>query len=381
MKQIFPPEIIVHSTEAHFYHHNKKFKWIYALSLILIISAFIVLPLIKVELSSQGRGIIRTPFESSQIQSSFAGQVLVNNMSEGQAVIKGDTLLTLRTDQLKEQVQLLERQLKENLIFISDLNKLPSHNSPFKTNRYQLENIQYQSQIKELEVSIELLKKEYQIALQLYNELVMPEMEFLQAKNKYDAAVSQLNVFKKQSVNTWQVEKTRLEQENLRLHSNINKLEKECDQYIIKAPISGTLAQTIGIHTGSFISPGQALAQISPDEQLLAECFITPTDIGFITIGQDVRFQLDAFNYNQWGLIHGKVIAVSDDIVVINNQPVFKVRCELPHTYLELKSGHKGHLKKGMSLTGRFVLTERTLYQLLFDKMDDWLNPKQLKND
>jgi len=381
MKQIFPPEIIAHSTEAHFHRHNKKFVWIYVLSLILIISVFIILPIAKVELSSQGRGIIRTPFESSQIQSSFAGQVLTNNMVEGHAVLKGDTLLTLRTDQLKEQVHLFERQLKENIIFISDINNLLTNSNQFQTNRYQLESIQYQSQITKANVNISLLKKEYQIAQQLYDELVMPEMEFLQAKNKYDAAASQLNVLKKQSVNTWQVEKTRLEQENLRLYSNIKKLEKECEQFIIKAPISGTLAQTIGIHTGSFVNPGQTLAQISPNELLLAECFISPTDIGFISIGQDVRFQLDAFNYNQWGLIYGKVIAVSDDIVVVNNEPVFKVRCELPRTYLELKSGHRGHLKKGMSLTGRFVLTERTLYQLLFDKMDDWLNPKQLKND
>jgi HlyD family secretion protein len=29
-----------------------------------------------------------------------------------------------------------------------------------------------------------------------------------------------------------------------------------------------------------------------------------------------------------------------------------------------------------MSLTARFNVTERTLFQLLYDKVDDWLNPR-----
>ena len=28
-----------------------------------------------------------------------------------------------------------------------------------------------------------------------------------------------------------------------------------------------------------------------------------------------------------------------------------------------------------MSFTARFMITERTLYELLYDKLDDWLNP------
>ncbi len=380
MKKLFPPEIITHSIETHFHRHNKKFIWIYIVSIFLVIVTLSLLPFIKVELSAQGRGIIRTPYESSPIQSAYTGQVLLNNMFEGQPVSKGDTLLILHTDQLKEQINLNKRQLKENTVFVADLKQLLKKDTAFQTNRYKLENNRHQSQIAEANANIQLLKKDYLLHQQLFTDSVTPEMDFLQIKYKYDAAVLQLNVLKKQAVNTWQVEKTRLEQDNIRLHFNIAKLQKECEQYIIKAPISGTIAQTTGIHSGSFISSGQVLAQISPDEQLLAECFITPTDIGFISVDQEVRFQFDAFNYNQWGLIYGKVISVSDDITMVDNTPVFKVRCELPISYLELKSGHKGYLKKGMSLTGRFVLTERTLYQLLFDKMDDWLNPKLAEN-
>jgi hypothetical protein len=90
----------------------------------------------------------------------------------------------------------------------------------------------------------------------------------------------------------------------------------------------------------------------------------------------EVNFQLDAFNYNQWGSARGKVIEISEDIVNIDKSPVFKVRCKLLTDYLELKNGYKGRLKKGMTLTSRFKLIRRSLFDLLYDKTDNWLNPK-----
>ena len=36
--------------------------------------------------------------------------------------------------------------------------------------------------------------------------------------------------------------------------------------------------------------------------------------------------------------------------------------------------------EKGMTLNARFLLTERTLFDLLYDKVDDWLNPSNKKS-
>jgi HlyD family secretion protein len=35
------------------------------------------------------------------------------------------------------------------------------------------------------------------------------------------------------------------------------------------------------------------------------------------------------------------------------------------------------HVSKGMTLTTRYIISS-SLYELLFDKVDDWINPKQL---
>jgi len=58
-----------------------------------------------------------------------------------------------------------------------------------------------------------------------------------------------------------------------------------------------------------------------------------------LRLAMPVRFQVDAFNYNQWGLATGKVLEISNDIIIINNMPVFKVKCALDKEYLILKNG------------------------------------------
>lgn len=103
-------------------------------------------------------------------------------------------------------------------------------------------------------------------------------------------------------------------------------------------------------------------------------------DIGYIEKGQKVQVQADAYNYQQWGLLSGEVTEILPDIVEMNSQPYFRVRCTMNRNYLELSNGYKGYMKKGMTVTGRFHLTRRSLAQLLFDEIDNWMNPK-IKSD
>lgn len=49
--------------------------------------------------------------------------------------------------------------------------------------------------------------------------------------------------------------------------------------------------------------------------------------------------------------------------------------------YLVRKNGVTGKLKKGMNVTCHFVITKRSLFELLYQKMDDWVNPTQYVNN
>lgn len=160
--------------------------------------------------------------------------------------------------------------------------------------------------------------------------------------------------------------------------SSLIELDDDMNKLAIRAPISGSLQVPVGITKGAFVTAGSLLARLSPDTLLLADCYVSPSDIGLIKEGQMVRFQVSAFNYNEWGFLTGEVMDISHDVALVGeNQPMFKVRCSIAQNYLSLKNGYKGYLKKGMTLQGRFLVTERSVYHLLFDKVDDWLNPHQ----
>lgn len=110
---------------------------------------------------------------------------------------------------------------------------------------------------------------------------------------------------------------------------------------------------------------------------LMAECYVPSKNIGFLKPGLPARFQIDAYNYNYFGSVNGYIFSISDDFILIDRIPVYKVNCHFNSISLKLRNGYIGHLKKGMGFQVRFITCRRTLWQLLFDTVDDWLSPTQ----
>ena len=101
---IFPPEIINDTTESLFVKRSTKSRIIY-LTVVLIVAIVIAsLPFIYVEISTQARGIIRTPFENNQLQTVVYGEITDIFIAENTEVKKGDTLLILNAEHIQEQI-------------------------------------------------------------------------------------------------------------------------------------------------------------------------------------------------------------------------------------------------------------------------------------
>jgi HlyD family secretion protein len=73
---------------------------------------------------------------------------------------------------------------------------------------------------------------------------------------------------------------------------------------------------------------------------------------------------------------------ISSDFMTDNSgtNAFYKVKCSLDKNYLVRKNGIKGFLKKGMAVSAHFMITKRSLFDLLYQKIDDWANPTQYKN-
>ena len=164
--------------------------------------------------------------------------------------------------------------------------------------------------------------------------------------------------------------------DSVKLSADLKQCLEELSNRIVIAPISGEILQSSDIQTGSIVTSGQKIAEISPDGELVATCFVKPSDIGLIHDKQKVKIQVDAFNYSEWGMLQGYIIDISDDMIVENGSVAyFRVKCKPEKTFLSLKNGYKADIKKGMSINTRIHVIQRSLYHLLFDKADKWFNP------
>jgi HlyD family secretion protein len=197
------------------------------------------------------------------------------------------------------------------------------------------------------------------------------EAEYRQLQEEYRGLIQR-------QLTQWQADLSTHRLSLSELKAQERQLLQERELYTLRATVGGTIQQWAGKYEGSAVQAGEALGVISPDSNLLVECYVKPADMGLLRLNQQVLFQIDALNYREWGLAKGKVVDIAKDFSVQNQQnplPVFKVKCRLDTPTLRLKNGYIARLQKGMTLQARFVVTRRTLAQLVFDKVEDWLNP------
>ena len=352
---------------------------IYKIILFLTILIFISFYFIRLPISSSSRGIIRSQTENTKIVSVVGGRVIENNLKKNNQEIKqGEKLLVITAEQLDTQKSLQNSQSSDYSAQLQDLHKLTrGQYGGLQTGQYQRELSAMQEKIAQVQTQLSLAKKDYDRANLLYNQGVIPKSEYDKFYHTYQGLQSQVSGIREQQLAQWQAQKRDVERQIRSLGAEVQRINQEQKNYIITAPISGRLVNFSGIQKGNFMIQGQNIGEISPEESLVAECLVSPKDIGFIKVGQKVKFQVDTYNYNQWGLLEGKVKEIDQNITV-NQQTgdaYFRVLCTMDKNYLQLKNGYKGQIGKGMTLTARFYLLDRTLWQLLFDRVDDWFNP------
>ena len=377
-KQIFPKEIIENTVDVHQFKHTNKSKIIYCFILFALIVALISLPFISVTIYNTSQGLIRPDKERILLQSSHSGKVIFHQLKNNGQINKGDTLMMINNLAITQKINTTRSLFIETKKFIEDIKLLSNQKriaNKLNSLKYKQEYNFYQQKLSELNTRFQKIKEDYNRSQKLFEKGVIAKVALNNSKLEYDLSLNAINQYKKQQHSSWQAALVNHQNQLKELENNQVELEETNNLSIVKAPVSGTLLNVKGIEKGSFISIGIQLAEISPKSDLIVECYIDPIDIGLLKKEKKVNFQVSAFNYNQWGLASGKITAIGNDVQMINNTPMFKVLCSLDQNFLQLKNGFKGQLKKGMLVNARFEIIERSLFDLLYDKMDDWVNP------
>jgi membrane fusion protein len=143
----------------------------------------------------------------------------------------------------------------------------------------------------------------------------------------------------------------------------------------VTAPISGRIA-ALPVVTGQTVNAGATVAVIVPEGgQLEAELLAPSRAIGFVRPGQPVQISLQAFPYQRFGTVSGRIRMVSTTVLAPSEvaiqglniqEPTFRIRVSLGQDSMQAY-GESYPLQPGMLVSGDIVFDRRTLIQWLFD--------------
>ena len=165
--------------------------------------------------------------------------------------------------------------------------------------------------------------------LELFQTLVETQQDLLVQKGKAheaEAALVAITEQRAQTVAEFQRtlsgELVEAQRKAAGLTEDLIKAQQRTKLQVLAAPVDGTVQQ-LAVHTvGGVVTPAQALMVVVPaDSHLEIEALVPNRDIGFVRVDQDVEIKIDTFNFTRYGLIHGKVLSVSQDAITKDKPP------------------------------------------------------------
>jgi HlyD family type I secretion membrane fusion protein len=168
---------------------------------------------------------------------------------------------------------------------------------------------------------------------------------------------------------------TDLEQSVLQVNKELVQTATNKQYTTIKAPASGVINQQAVHGPGVFVEAGDTLMTIIPEKlPLHAEIKVTNQDLSYIHLQQVAALRVDAFPYQKYGRLMGKVTAISpstqkDD----KGNSLYKLTITLDEQCVRLKETCHT-LRPGMTVSTDLVTRTRTLLSFITE-------PLQLKLD
>jgi len=360
---------------------------VYILILVFTLSLIVSLHFIHTDISIKSMGITRPVTERTEVKPIMTGIIDTIYFEEGEMVNKDAVILRLKDPNTKGKLLMNNFEISQREQFIHDLVILTSSNDlEFVTidkliaPLYKQQLAKFTHQKQDLDATLNKAKKELDINTPLAKDKIISGKEFYDIQISYQKLQSSYKAFVQEQLSTWQQDLARYKLELSQYKQNLSVVNTDATYYLVKAPTSGIIQGINTRYQGGLLQANETLCTISPEGNLIGECYVPTRDIGLLKVGQPVRYQMEAFDYNYFGVLTGKIATIDNDFTVINNTPVFKVRCSFDSTQLHLKNGFTGTLKKGLNFQARFIVARRSLWQLLYDKLDDWLNPNAPPN-
>ena len=387
----------------------------------LIIVSILWLTLAKIDIVISARGVVIPDGEIKIIQSFEGGVVDKILIKEGDFVKKGQILIEINSKTTDAKLKSINKNLaqsrleakrlsaigmnstfdnrnidkeNENLneeiktqqkLYSENLNLL---NSEIKAKQEEIKQIQNQinstiAQKRDYEFQLKIAKDKLQrlkdvidiIAYNSYQEQEEKLNSITESINRINSEILRLKTQQMQIKSQISQIKADFKTKNLDMLANTQKQIKELEankeqiefsniNQKITAPVDGYIDKLL-VHTqGAIITPAQELIALTPFEKpLLIKAKVLNKDIGFVKIGMPVSIKIDAFDFQKYGILQGRVKTISQNS--INDEQlglVYEIYIALEDDTL-IVEGKKQKISTGMTLSAEIEISKRRIIE------------------
>ncbi|MBW4656502.1 MAG: HlyD family efflux transporter periplasmic adaptor subunit [Kaiparowitsia implicata GSE-PSE-MK54-09C] len=396
--------------------------WTRGLLYSLVLFAAIALPwasLAKVDETGSARGRLEPQGKTIRVDAPVTGTVTALRVREGQTVKAGQVLVELESEVVQAELQQAQAKLEGALNRLAQLELMKNEQEiAIRSQRLQSQAQQTAqlAQIDQVEQRLHASRRAHSLAtdrlnrdrieVQRYETLLaegvvpaakLAEIERMldesqQAVNQSQAEIQQAESgIKQQQSNYDNVVRTgeltvleserrikELQAQILDTQADIAQTQKQIEslqfqqqQRLVKSPSDGTIFSLSLDSAGTFLQPGQAIAQIAPAEaKLIFQAQMPSSESGFLRTGLPVKLKFDAYPFQDYGIISGNLQHISPDSKSIETPQgiiqTFELEIALDQSYIQTQN-KRVMLSPGQTATAEVIIRQRRIIDFILD--------------
>lgn len=396
--------------------------WTRGLLYFLVIFAAIILPwatLSKVDETGTARGRLEPKGKTLKLDAPVGGAVAAIKVKEGQTVKAGQTLLELESELARTELQQAQAKLEGQLNRETQLELLKNQlelavrtqqqqsQAQESEQRAQLDQIRQQLNSNKKAYALEknrlaLAKNDVQRHQYLWQQGVVPkskleevegnmferqrlleqvqsdiqeattELEKQQSAYRRVLRTGELAVLESQrQLKELQSQTGDIKAEVAQTRKQIQSLQFQLQQRVLRAPTNGTIFQLSIDNAGAVLQPGQMITQIAPQGAVLVFRAQMPSpESGFLRVGMPVKLKFDAYPFQDYGVVPGYLRWLSPDSKVVETPQgkveTFELEIALDQTYIQTPNKRVA-LTPGQTATAEVIVRQRRLIDFILD--------------
>ncbi|HYL69389.1 MAG TPA: efflux RND transporter periplasmic adaptor subunit [Candidatus Limnocylindria bacterium] len=265
------------------------------------------------------------PITATVARAQFPTFVEKVHASEGQAVHRGQLILTLDAADVRSQLAQARASL---LAAQTDLQNARAGGPPDEV-------VQLQGDLQKAQVTVANLERTQQALEQLVAKQAATQDELAQNQAALAQARANLQILQEKKTTLAQRSTVTVESASLRVRQSqeqVRALEEKVRSATVTAAAEGTL-YSLPVHAGDYVKVGDTLAEMADLRHVRVRAFVDEPDLGWLEPNQTVQVNWDAKPGRTWT---GHTEMVPKQVVARGTRSVGEVLCSVDNDKLEL---------------------------------------------